>query len=275
MNSKKTKKLALLIGINYINSSDNSLSLNGCINDVKNVKKTLITQMGYLEKDIVMLTDESLLDKKKHPTRQNILYNIYMLVFRARIDRSVSEIFIHFSGHGTYIRDTNYDEADGRDECIVPCDFESRGIITDDALQYYLKLIPKQVKCFCLFDSCHSGTVTDLQYMYDYNLKNWQKQNKKILSSDVIMVSGCRDDQTSYDFFAVSRFTQDLEPNQFMGAMTCAFLSTLYKFNFSVTIHDMIVEMNAFMVQNGFDQSPQLSASLSTLDPIRIKVFNS
>ena len=41
-------KKALLIGINYINK-DKEVQLSGCIDDVLNMKRMLITKMGYLE----------------------------------------------------------------------------------------------------------------------------------------------------------------------------------------------------------------------------------
>ena len=43
-------------------------------------------------------------------------------------------IFLHYSGHGTKIRDDDGDEADGYDEALCPRDFQSAGMIRDDDL---------------------------------------------------------------------------------------------------------------------------------------------
>ena len=43
-------------------------------------------------------------------------------------------IFLHYSGHGTKIRDDDSDEADGYDEALCPRDFQSAGMIRDDDL---------------------------------------------------------------------------------------------------------------------------------------------
>jgi hypothetical protein len=58
-----TKKLALLIGIDdYENVSD----LDGCVNDVENMRSLLRDKFGFEEKNIVTLLN-------KHATRKAIL----------------------------------------------------------------------------------------------------------------------------------------------------------------------------------------------------------
>jgi hypothetical protein len=67
----KTKKSALLIGINYTNTP---YELYGCINDTKNIQNLLQTKYGYT--DIKMLNDET----TEKPTRQNILNGLQTLL---------------------------------------------------------------------------------------------------------------------------------------------------------------------------------------------------
>ena len=62
-------KKALLIGINYVGTEN---ELNGCINDVKNMKTMLIDKLGYKSQNITMLTDET----TKKPTKSNILKRV-------------------------------------------------------------------------------------------------------------------------------------------------------------------------------------------------------
>ena len=65
----KGNKKSLLIGINYIGQS---AQLNGCINDVKNVKE-LIVSKGFFESPSQMrvLTDDS--KQAFQPTKGNII----------------------------------------------------------------------------------------------------------------------------------------------------------------------------------------------------------
>ena len=71
----------------------------------------------------------------------NILVVLNNLVAQSA---DLTEIFFHYSGHGSQIRDVaSGDELDGRDEIIVPLDFRRAGIITDDDLFHIIK----NVKC--------------------------------------------------------------------------------------------------------------------------------
>lgn len=90
-------KVALLVGINYRGTSS---ELNGCINDVNSAKEFILTQ-GYEEKDIIVLTDDTILK----PTRRNIMRKLMKLILS-----DAKNIYFHYSGHGTHIRDRNGDE---------------------------------------------------------------------------------------------------------------------------------------------------------------------
>lgn len=74
---------------------------------------------------------------------------------------------MHYSGHGTQIRDTNGDEADGFDEALVPYDYTSAGCILDDELfRIVVRPLRDGVTLTSLMDCCHSGTILDLPYLY-------------------------------------------------------------------------------------------------------------
>ncbi|KAF9972758.1 Ca(2+)-dependent cysteine protease, partial [Actinomortierella ambigua] len=60
------------------------------------------------------------------------------------------------------------DEADGYDEVIFPCDYLRSGIISDDEMYDLLvKELPEGVQLTALIDSCHSGTMLDLPFVYN------------------------------------------------------------------------------------------------------------
>src|SRR5690242_11993178 len=109
MSSTPAIKYALLVGINYKGSQN---ELSGCINDVTDMRAALIQYFGYAPEHITLISDDT--DIK--PTRANILAQLALLCSHA----DASQVFFHYSGHGSYVRDTNHDESDGRDECICP-----------------------------------------------------------------------------------------------------------------------------------------------------------
>ncbi|KUI73678.1 Metacaspase-1 [Cytospora mali] len=154
------KRKALLIGINYIGTS---AALRGCINDVQNVSNFLIENYHYKREDMVILTDDQA-NPVLQPTKQNILRAMNWLVNGAQPNDS---LFFHYSGHGGQTKDLDGDEEDGYDEVIYPVDFKQRGHIVDDEIHAILvKPLQPGVRLTSIFDSCHSGSVMDLPYLY-------------------------------------------------------------------------------------------------------------
>ena len=77
-------------------------------------------------------------------------------------------LVFYFSGHGLRQPDFNNDELDGFDETICPVDFELEGMIFDNDINITIVRPLKQgVTLHAIVDACHSGTVLDLQYVYD------------------------------------------------------------------------------------------------------------
>ncbi|EJD07118.1 metacaspase [Fomitiporia mediterranea MF3/22] len=153
------RKKALCIGINYFGQSG---ELRGCINDAHNVRRFLLGH-GYKEDDVVMLTDDAR-NPRQVPTKQNIIDAMQWLVRDANPNDS---LFFHYSGHGGQTKDLDGDEADGYDEVIYPVDYEVNGHIVDDELHYIMvRPLPAGCRLTSIFDSCHSGSVLDLPYIY-------------------------------------------------------------------------------------------------------------
>ena len=117
-------KIALLMGLNYRGSS---AELSGCIHDVVNTGKVLEEVYGYKSEDILYMTDDS----EIKPTARNILAQLIRLSERT-YQEDIKEIWVSYSGHGTYVKDVNDDEDDGKDECLVPLDYKESGMISDD-----------------------------------------------------------------------------------------------------------------------------------------------
>ncbi|KAI5118095.1 hypothetical protein M0805_005202 [Coniferiporia weirii] len=153
------RKKALCIGINYFGQD---AELKGCINDAHNVRRFLISH-GYSKDDIVMLTDDAQ-NPRQIPTKNNIMEAMEWLVRDAQPHDS---LFFHYSGHGGQTKDLDGDEADGFDEVIYPVDFQQASHIVDDDMFFIMvKPLPPGCRLTAIFDSCHSGSVLDLPYIY-------------------------------------------------------------------------------------------------------------
>eukprot|EP00903_Cladosiphon_okamuranus_P020246 g18581.t1 len=156
---------ALLIGINYVGNG--TAELKGCHNDVEQMRD-YIAEHGYpaAGPNLKIVADD---EKHEAPTKANILASIKWLVQGAKPGDS---LFMHYSGHGGTVRDsvTNGDEADKRDETMVPADFVLSGQIRDDEILAELVLpLPEGVVLSVVMDCCHSGSILDLPYAFDAN----------------------------------------------------------------------------------------------------------
>lgn len=246
----KPNKKALLVGINYRGTPN---ELYGCINDTNNIKTVLQDKFAF--KNYLFLTD----DTNKKPTKQNIIAELTNLLVSSN---NGDTLFFLYSGHGTCTADLNGDELDGQDELIVPIDATSiKTCILDDELNKIIQTnIKPGVKLFLLFDSCFSGTVLDLKYNYfdsDNLNSNNLTTNPKVSETlgQVIMISGCKDSQTSADAYVNYN-----GKNTNSGAMTFAFLKTIQDLGTNISLKTLIESMRSLLKDNGYDQVPQLSS---------------
>ena len=255
-------KKALLIGINYF---DTNCQLNGCINDVYAWKQVLETRYGYQSSGIRTLTDERTSVVK--PTQQVVMSGIDWLVEGAKPGDS---LFFLFSGHGGQIQDqrgTN-EELDGKDEVIFCLDKP----ITDDVMfERFFKRIPKGVRVNCVFDCCHSGTMSDLKYTFTYAAPSqfaMQVNKTPDVLGDVIVFSGCYDSQTSADGTFAGKWIQDPSSGQMIfkwddcrGAFSYFVNKVLESCNYQTTYDQLLKNTCDILKSNNLTQVSQLSLS--------------
>jgi hypothetical protein len=246
------RRRAVTIGINYIGTPN---QLNGCINDSDTFIRLLTDEFGYKVSDIRQLRDDH---HQRLPTKKNMTAALHWLVNGAQAG---DHLFFHYSGHGSQQRDTSGDEMDGKDETIVPCDFQSRGMLSDDDLRRILVAsLPAGVRLTIILDCCHSGSACDLPYKVKMDQRGRATVKKKRphqmprfrSEADVVMVSGCKDTQTSADIGGAGN-------SKAAGAMTSSFLHTI-KNHPTIDYFDLILHMRGFLKQQGFEQVPQLSS---------------
>lgn len=154
--SKKLKrppmKRALLIGINYFNTS---YELRGCISDVKNMRQFIIKKYNYSVSEMMFLTDEpSNQSTERYPNRVNIMKALKWLVTNVQAGDS---LFLHYSGHGglgVYLMNRRTLSLGDClfDETLYPVDFKTAGPIVDNWLHgVMVKSLPANVKLTALF----------------------------------------------------------------------------------------------------------------------------
>lgn len=206
------KARALLFGLNYAHMPGSTL--NGCVNDVKNMSEFLQTTYNI---PCTIFTDEK---DPRETSARNIIQQIYTLALQTYSEQ-LDMVYIHYSGHGSHIVDTSGDEKDKQDECLVPSDYDTSGLISDDLINMVLKHINPKTRVICVFDCCHSGTIADVKY-------SWEAANKCAVENvlcpiraKVITLSGCLDTQTSADAFNIKG------DNKYTGALTTCLLSVL------------------------------------------------
>jgi metacaspase-1 len=229
---------ALLMGLNYRNSS---YELFGCINDAYSVEKKLRSSYGFT--DVSIITD----DTNIKPTANNIYNQIKELLQNSA---SGDLLFISYSGHGSYIMDTNGDENDGRDETLVGLDLIG---VTDDSLKSLIDTHLKSgVTLIMLFDSCFSGTILDLKYQYKdtLNNSNLTVNNSNETAGDIIVISSSQDNQSSVDAYINDKS---------QGAATWGFLKALND-DLKPTWENLINNMRTVINGGGYSQVTQLSS---------------
>lgn len=244
-------KKAVLVGINY--SSIAGITLRGCINDVVNMSHTLTDAFDYDMNNITILRDD-IQNANLSPTRNNILSQLVNLVNQSA---NLSEIWFHYSGHGSQIRDTNSDEVDRLDEVIVPLDYKNNGFIMDDEIFNIIK--NSKCRTIMLFDSCYSGSICDLKWMFEYNngTKSITKSinsGKQAVNPNIFVFSGSKDTQTSADAYSI-------DAQQSVGAFTDTFLYCLRKNRVNVDIMKLYNDICVTIKSKGFTQTPILSCS--------------
>ena len=169
--------------------------------DTKYMYHLLTTRYGYDPRNIVMLNEKSS-NRDFWPTKRNILTAANWLVSNVQYGDSL--VFM-FSGHGGQKRDRSGREFDGKCETILPLDHRQAGQIVDTELfNYLVRPLPSGSRLHMICDSCHSGTILDLNYMHTppkhWNgprAGRWEQINNFGIAGEAFLISGCRDDQCS------------------------------------------------------------------------------
>lgn len=226
----KRKGYSLHIGLNSVNPSHYggwSGPLKACEADANDMQKIAQSQ-GYT-KITKLLTAQG--------TRAGVINTLNSYATKLVAG---DILFVSYSGHGGQIPDYSGEEADNKDETWCLYD----GQMTDDELKLQWNKFAKGVRIFVLSDSCHSGTVTRDALVreaaknnlgtprampseialktYRDNKATYDKIQAAVATSgiqyvlpsdvhpNVRLISGCQDNQVSYDGTFNGLFTANL-----------------------------------------------------------------
>ena len=280
-------KKALLIGINY--TRHRTGRLNGCINDVQNMQGFLVRNYGFAAANMMMLTDDAS-DANKQPTKANILRGIQWLVTGVRPGDSLFFQFSGHGSQvkdTSGDEDDGYDET----ICPVDYDTAGMIIDDDLHAKMCMKIpagarltaimdcchsgtgldLPYEYHPSGSISGSGGGAFSGKKGKKDKKQKKQKKQKKGggavgggpsayspgagylrgTTPGDVMLFSGCRDDQTSADATIGGKST---------GAMTWA-LTTCLTRNKQQTFLQLLDNMRSELTKppRAFTQVPQLS----------------
>lgn len=277
-----SKHRALLVGINYVGTSN---ELRGCVNDVNTMKTILETHYGFNDPtNVKMLTDSK-------ATKRNIVSGLEWLVEGAAPG---DVLFFHYSGHGSQVPDGSDGdhEPDGLDEIICPVDIDwNMNIIRDDQMKQIFDKIPSGCNLTVILDCCHSGGGLDHdnQYqpygvgvakstprskiiprnrfmpmpanLYSQAMSRTRKKKLKVkkktmlaksIQKNGLLITGCQSQQTSADAWIGGKF---------MGAATYFIADTLKRYEYVVSYKSLVEEIGKRLADNNFTQCPELNGS--------------
>ncbi len=214
--------VSLHIGLNSFNPDHygSKGTLKGCENDAHDMQAIADSQ-GF--KSQVLLT--------KNATRHNVLK-----AFHEASKLDTGDIFlVSYSGHGGRIPDRNHDEDDSLDETW--CLYDAQ--LIDDELKSLWTSFKRGVRILIISDSCHSGTIlkpgvelkippeTGAPRFLPYqqaesvfrNHRDFYESiqhprafnDKAEIVASVRLLSGCQDNQYSYDGVNNGAFTAALK----------------------------------------------------------------
>ena len=271
-------KKALLIGINRYKIP--GADLRGCVNDVENMKGVLTQMYGFASKDVAVMTDFAAATKAMRAAISKLI----------RDARQGDVLLLHYSGHGANVIDVSGDEPDRRDEILCPTDLDWHKPLLDDWLRKTFNRLRSGVTLTVIMDCCHSGSNTRVLLPPDapsiprflpnpldimesesgrklrgkvkgsLRVSTVPKRKKSdVVDADIpeLLVTGCRDTQTSADAYIGGSYN---------GALTYCLVETLKAAGGNISYRKLHEGTIKRLKQGGYDQVPQLEGRSAKFD---------
>jgi len=275
---------ALLVGINKYSGSP----LRGCVNDILMTYKMLTEKLNFKNEDITILTDQESIKKNIMLNVDKLTTNVQsgdIIYFHysghgSQVnvkdwtdsdevdgrDEIICPIDLDwndpFRDHelGNYFKRT---PKDSTVLVVLDCchsgtglrifDFDKETCILKDPKEPINRFIPPPISN--ILSNPKIRIDSNLNFVLpDFDEKDIQTKKNNFLidttkQGDVILISGCQDNQTSADAWI---------NNMYCGALTYTLNKVLYQANYDITYKTLIKEINRELDNSGFDQNPQL-----------------
>ena len=273
-------KKALFVGINKF-ANYPQFTLNGCVNDAKDMGALYKDLLGFKASEIATLTDAQ-------ATKAKIMSSLETMVAAAKAGKLGYLVFA-LSSHGTQMDDPGGDEPDGKDEAFVPHDIAEKNgkwdparIISDDELHDLFASLPNNVLLEVYLDTCHSGSglrgaefglhAPRARYIappdHEFTKRTARMRGftlsrpraaapgAKTLVKDVagqhhVLWTGCKSNQTSADAYFDGRYN---------GAFTYYFVKVMRDSRNQLSRKAVVAKVRALM-KGKFEQNPQLEGN--------------
>lgn len=275
-NSGNANRWALLIGVNKYSKLGSRYQLKGCVNDVELMAGILENNFNFPANQITLLRDEN-------ATRDGILQALDRLLENVMEDNIV---LVHYSGHGSQVRDPEGDEPDGYDETIMPHDsgrhpHPNKDIRDDEIYNWLLRLTEKTSFVTLIFDCCHSGSITrdafgELERWVEPDDRPLEELNLTPVTSEIargasrdlgpsgwlplgkryVLIAGCRDEESSYEH-SVKQGVHRISH----GALTYFLSQELNQVSSGTTYRDVFERVSAQVTAAKPRQHPQMEGA--------------
>lgn len=219
------KAISLHIGLNYVNP-EHYTGWDGKLNAAE-----------FDAHDMELICRSEGFETSKLIREEATRDNVQRWLAKAASELSPEGILVvSYSGHGGQLPDQNKDEVDALDETW--CLFD--GQLIDDELSVCWSKFKQGTRIFVISDSCHSGTVIKAMLLntlqefpeylpkhipdtiasstylahrsfYDKILENVREVKSEDIKASVKLISGCQDNQSSYDGKFNGEFTRILK----------------------------------------------------------------
>lgn len=171
--------------------ADQGDTLGGsCIKDLYN----LSNHLPNIFDQILIFSHHDLSDQQYHfnPKCTFLRNSILLKTISEIVSNSQLELlFIAISGHGYQQKDQDHDELDGMDEYIK---INGQVLLDDQFRSLIIEKIPENCTFIGLCDTCHSGTMFDLDY--DFNGTKWSRaSHRSPVSRNCLSLGACLDNQ--------------------------------------------------------------------------------
>lgn len=285
MNAKPVTR-ALIVGINRYQDPANNL--RGCVNDALTMAKIVTEHAGFPRDGVRLLCDD-------RATTANIRQRLCWLLEGA--GRGSRLLFHYSGHGSQVRDRNGDELDDHLDEIICPHDLDWDDPMTDDEFGALIADAAPDVGFTMILDCCHSGTGSrefckelptesqrqrarflppppdvawraagevDIDAANAGRTVNLKKRRARlerfglaITKQNVVLIAGCRADQTSADAFI---------DNDYRGALTYSLYKALQEAKYQATSREVVRRASEWLSHNGYEQIPQLEGRADLID---------